>query len=70
MEELKTAQGLFNYYTEQVNEFRAQEKYDNANEYLDMLTGAMSMFNALQGTECTLEEDENGKISVTVYEED
>ena len=68
-ETLKSVQALFNYYTDAVNNYRAREDYTTANEYMSMLCGAMSMYNALSGAECTLD-DVDGRISVTVYEED
>ena len=32
-------------YVQQVNKYRTIEKYDIANDYFDMLTGALQMYN-------------------------
>ena len=68
-QELIKAQALFDYYTERVNRDRANGDFQGANGWLYMLLGAMAMFDALQGAECTLDE-QDGIISVTVYEAD
>ena len=68
MENLKTAQNLFTWYTGQVNRYRALGDFEKANEYFDMLLGAKCMYEALTGAECTVKGEDN--ISVTVYEEE
>lgn len=62
------AQGVFDYYTARVNNAREQDNFREANEWLDMLLGAMAMYDALNGTECMLDV-EDGKIYIKVYED-
>lgn len=42
---MERALRVMNDFVAKVNEERANERYDRANEYLDMLCGAMCVFN-------------------------
>ena len=39
--------GILSYYVQEVNKFRLQKQYNMANDYLDMLLGALSMYNSI-----------------------
>ena len=42
---MERALRIMNDFVAKINEERANERYDRANEYLDMLCGAMCVFN-------------------------
>ena len=42
---MEKALKIMNEFVDKVNEFRANGKYSNANDYLDMLCGAICIFN-------------------------
>lgn len=59
---------VMNKFADKVNECRADGRYEHANEYLNMLCGAMCVFNAEYEAEdkwATLEEV-NNNIKVVI----
>ena len=58
---------VMNRFAEKVNECRANGRYDRANEYMNMLCGAMCVFNEYEADEklATLEEV-NNNIKVVI----
>lgn len=59
---------VMNRFADKVNECRADGRYGHANEYLDMLCGAMCVFNEYElgnKKQATLEEI-NNKIRVVI----
>lgn len=42
---MEKALKIMNEFVDKVNEYRANDKYSIANDYLDMLVGAMCVFN-------------------------
>ena len=46
-ERVEEMRNILNYYVRQVNTERLRENFNLANDYLDMLLGALSIYNVL-----------------------
>lgn len=59
---------VIQYFTERVNTAKTGGDLQGANGWLDMLLGALSVYEVLIGKEYTVEENRDGTIQVVLYE--
>lgn len=59
--------GVLEYFLKRVNDLRIQNDYKHANEWLDMLLGALSMYEAFLGQEYTVDDD-GTEVRIMLYD--
>ena len=68
-EQMSKIENTIEYFTKRVNECKANGAYEMANEWLDMLLGALSIYEVIIGRACTVEDTYDGGIQVVLYSE-
>lgn len=61
-EKMQKINETLTYFMERVNECRANKAYNMANDWLDMLLGALSIYNEIASVQLTLKEHRNGEL--------
>ena len=64
-DKIQTMNDTLDYFVRRCNECRANKSYNMANDWLDMLLGALSIYNEIAVVQLTIDEKRDGEIELT-----